>query len=374
MISEGRFGGPQARISAVAKRLRSRDIETTVVLPKYDSEVFYDRLLHNGVRCKRLRLHRLTREPFHLFLFFFFFVPELILLYRFLVNEKFHIVHCNGAWEVKASLAGKLAGLKVIWHLNDTSMPLVIRKTFRVLAARLCSGIITAGEKVKSYYLNDSLCAQKEVVEIQAPVDTIEFAPGRSHVNGLINKLEGLKIITIANINRVKGIEYFLEMTSILNSKYEDLNFVVIGSILKSQRPYLKKLTRHVRASNIENVRFMGPSADIGSMLKVSDIYVCSSVAEASPISVWEAMAMGKAIVTSDVGDVSRFINDGENGFVVPIRDASSLAEKVGLLIENEELRVSFGKRAREVAVRYLDIEKCVNKHEQFYRKILYDS
>jgi len=367
---EGRFGGPQTRIAAVAERLKDRGIETIVVFPKDDSEIFRYRLIKSGVSYKRFRLHRLTREPFHLCLFFLLFVPELMSLYRFFINKKIHIVHCNGAWELKTALAGKLAGCKVIWHLNDTSMPLAIRRSFRLLASLLCSGIITAGEKVKSYYLNNSLLEQKEVIEIQAPVDTVHFDPVRSGVNDFINSLQGSKIITIANINPVKGIEYFLEMASLLNNQYEDLNFLIIGSMLKSQREYLKELTRFVQTSKLENVHFVGPSADIASMLKASDIYVCSSIAEASPISVWEAMAMGKAIVTSDVGDVTRFIKDGENGFVVPVLNARTLAERVSLLIEDDSLRFSFGKRAREIAVDFLDIDICVKKHEEFYWRI----
>ena len=80
---------------------------------------------------------------------------------------------------------------------------------------------------------------------------------------------------------------------------------------------------------------------------------------------------MRKAIVSTDVGDVGRFIKDGENGFIVPPRNPEALAEKVGLLIEHEELRDYFGKRARAVAVRELDLEICALKQRDFYFEIL---
>ncbi len=87
-------------------------------------------------------------------------------------------------------------------------------------------------------------------------------------------------------------------------------------------------------------------------------------------MTVFEAMAMAKPIVSTDVGDVSQLITNGENGFVVPVRDASALAEKVTLLIESEELRKKFGSKVRQVAIDHLDIEICARRHAEFYRML----
>jgi glycosyltransferase involved in cell wall biosynthesis len=115
---------------------------------------------------------------------------------------------------------------------------------------------------------------------------------------------------------------------------------------------------------------FYGPSDNVPSVLKAADIYVCSSIAEASPISVWEAISMAKSTVTTNVGDVALFIREGESGFVVPVKNAKALAVKVSLLIDDDSLRFSFGERARQIAVDCLDIEICVKKHEELYRRI----
>ena len=68
---------------------------------------------------------------------------------------------------------------------------------------------------------------------------------------------------------------------------------------------------------------------------------------------------------------VKRFIKDGENGFVVPPRNAKALAEKVSILIENENLRVKFGKLARAVAVKELEVAICADTHRKFYLEVL---
>lgn len=79
---------------------------------------------------------------------------------------------------------------------------------------------------------------------------------------------------------------------------------------------------------------------------------------------------MAKPIVSTDVGDVARFIKDGENGFIGPIKDAAALADKVEIFIKNKELRKKFGKKARRVAVKYLDINVCAKKYATFYKHL----
>jgi len=80
---------------------------------------------------------------------------------------------------------------------------------------------------------------------------------------------------------------------------------------------------------------------------------------------------MSKPIVSTDVGDVAIYIKDGASGFVVPTSDASALAEKVSILINDQALRVSFGRLARETALNELDVDTCALKHQNFYREIL---
>ena len=67
---------------------------------------------------------------------------------------------------------------------------------------------------------------------------------------------------------------------------------------------------------------------------------------------------------------MANFIKDGESGYVVPIKNAPAMAEKVGLFIENANLRKNVGTNARKIAVKHLDVDICAKKHADFYRKI----
>jgi glycosyltransferase involved in cell wall biosynthesis len=211
----------------------------------------------------------------------------------------------------------------------------------------------------------------KPILEIQAPVDTFIFNPENVEKDPKIADFVGLKIVTVGNVNPSKGIEYFIEMAYVLNKQYINLNFFVVGPHFVSQKTYSDKVVRMAQKYNLDNLHFYGPSDNIPSVLKAADVYVCSSIAEASPTSVWEAMSMEKAIVSTDVGDVAKVINDGENGYIVSIKDVDTLVKKAALLIENAELRQKVGINARKIAIKNLDVDICVKKHADFYRKIM---
>lgn len=371
ILEEGRYGGPQARTTLICEKMNNTEFAVSVVFPRNESELFYKKLSTKGIRNKRIGLHRLTKQKTHLVKYIALFIPELFALYKLFKKEHVDIVHCNGSWQIKGIIAGALSGAKVVWFLNDTQMPLLLRMIFRFLTLICCDAVIANGNRVKKYYLDGLRLLNIPFEVIQSPVDTSVFDPENVKEDQKIADYPGLKIVTVANINPIKGIEYFIEMASILNGLYDDLSFFVVGSQLANQKFYTDKIFGLIKEYDLENLHFYGSSDNIPSVLKAADIYVCSSIAEASPISVWEAMSMGKAIVSTDVGDVARFIKDGESGFVVPIKNAVALAERVGRLIKNADLRKKVGANARKIAIKNLDVDICVKKHAEFYRKII---
>ena len=104
-------------------------------------------------------------------------------------------------------------------------------------------------------------------------------------------------------------------------------------------------------------------------LLKRFDVYVCSSKAESSPISVWEAMSMARPIVSTHVGDVPLYVQNDYNGYIVAIEDTNQMADCVLKLLQDETLRKSFGSRSREIARESLDIALCAKKHLYAYNQ-----
>jgi len=377
IIEEGKLGGPQIRITNVANSL-SNKINTTVILPIENADDFVNRLEDLDVNYKQLHLTKITKElnPAIRYIVFSFF--EIIQLKNYFKRKNFDIIHVSGgSWQYKGVIAGYLAGVKVLWHLNDTSMPYIFRKLF-IFFSRFVDGYIYASRRSELYY--GKLLKQKNKKPsfvIQAPVNTIKFDPKlRFAGDGELIQKWGKKMVigTIANINRVKGLDNFIDSIIILNKTYEDLIFIVIGQLYNSQKHYFNYLKKVIKNNQINNLFFVGQRLDIKPLLNRIDIYVCSSKFESSPISIWEAMSMEKPIVSTDVGDVKYFVRTGHSGFIAETNNPDNLAMNISKLITNKKLRIQFGKRNRSITVKKLDIRYCAMKHLMAYEKIIYDN
>jgi len=126
-----------------------------------------------------------------------------------------------------------------------------------------------------------------------------------------------------------------------------------------------------VKTLNIDNVTFFGARRDIKNLLKSADLFVCCSLSESGPMTVFEAMAMEKAIVSADVGDVKGLFENDKNGLIVPVNDATAMAKAVVKLINDAALRKSMGQNARKKAIDSVDVSCCVDSHETAYRSAI---
>ena len=376
IIEEGKLGGPQIRIANVAHKLFGT-VETTVILPIANSANFISKLEELGVPYRLFPLSKITKELKPLLRYIFFSVYEIILLVKYFRKNNFDLVHVSGgSWQYKGVISSYIAGQKVIWHLNDTKTPLLFRKLFTFFS-RFSNGYIYASNRSKLYYSPFiKLTSKKPSFVIQAPVDTALFNPSLDFKGDekLIEQFANKIVIgTVANINPVKGLETFIESIIDLNKRYDNLEFLIIGPIYNNQKRYYNYLQKRINKNNINNISFVGPRRDVKPLLKRIDIYVCSSKFESSPIAVWEAMSMMKAIVSSNVGDVSLFITMGYNGAIVETNNSVKLTKKVSELIINNKLRLRYGLRSREIAITNLDISNCAEKHLKAYKQILHN-
>ncbi|MDD3883604.1 MAG: glycosyltransferase family 4 protein [Gallionella sp.] len=372
VIEEGKLGGPQVRICSVAAALKGQ-VETTVIMPAENSQAFCERCDALGVTYKTIPLTRITKEWNVAIRYVLFSIFEVLWLAWILRRAKFDVVHVSGgAWQYKGVLAAKLAGIKVLWHLNDSSLPWLFRTFFAVMTP-LSNGYIYSAKRAETYYKN-YLFAHRLSCIIPPPVDTAYYSPYRNYsgCDELTRKCAGKLVVgTIANVNPIKGLDVFIKAAKILNDKFDNLLFLVVGQISGRQSGYYIKLQELASNLNVRNLIFLGARSDVRNLLNQFDYYVCSSYSETGPMTLWEAMAMEKVVVSTDVGDVTQYIQNGYNGFVVPVGDAQAMADAIVNLVNTPELRGLFGKRAREVACRELDIDIIAAKTAEAYRSVL---
>jgi len=371
IIEEGKLGGPQIRIVMVAEAMKGQ-VDTTVIMPNENSEAFRQRCDEAGIRYKTLPISRITKEwrvALRYVLFSFFEVFQIV---SFLRKEKFDIIHVSGgSWQYKGVVAGKLAGIKVIWHLNDTSMPVLFRELFGAISG-LSDGYIYSANRSKEYY---KAYARKNKMDfvVLPPVDTVYFDPDVNYECRSVDNDWDEKIIvgSVANINPVKGFDVLIRSASRVLHSYDNVKFIVVGPVFKNQEKYYRYLQDMLCGLGIDVFEFVGGVDDIRGILSHIDIYVCSSVSETGPMTLFEAMSMEKPIVSTDVGDVSTYVKDGVNGYIVDVGDSVALADRIGLLIDDPGLREKFGKKNRNIALNELDINKCSDRHIQAYSKLI---
>lgn len=373
IIEEGRLGGPQVRMVRVAEALGER-ARTLVVLPRANSRMFREMCERHGVPYRAFPLTRMTKDWRAALAYLLFSPIELVRLARLIRRERIDLVHASGgSWQYKGVIAAWLAGVPAVWHLNDTAMPGWVRRLFRMVQP-LARGVIFASHRSQEYY-GGAIGTERPWVVVPATVDAAQFDPAGSYPDDPdLPASDTVPIIgTVANVNPVKGLETLIRSAACLRDRGEEPHVVIVGPVFERQRAYHRRLLTLIRELELERVHFVGARADVRPLLARLDVYVCSSQAESSPVSVWEAMAMARPVVSTDVGDVPRHVIDGESGFVVPVGDYEALAGRIGTLLDDEPLRRRCGERARAVAVKNFSVDKVAKATGDFYERVLDD-
>ena len=115
-----------------------------------------------------------------------------------------------------------------------------------------------------------------------------------------------------------------------------------------------------------ERMVFLGFQRDVAAVLSAYDVVVFPSLWEGTPLTVFEALAMGKPIVATDADGLMDVLSDQRDALVVPRRDAARLASAVCTLIEQPDLAARLSAGARKTGAHY-DIQAFVRKMEQLY-------
>ena len=356
------MAGPQIYLFRLIKKLQ---LDSRIIFP-YSGKEFKNLLDLNHLRNTQVYLSAPSIKMHKIVLYVLTFIPEIIYLTFYLFLSKENIIYIGGgAWQIKGVIAAKLSFKKVVWHLNDTSMPLIVRVIFFLLS-RFADGFIFASKASKNYYSN--LIPDRPTAVIPSPVDS-EYTSDK--VNPIFSQ-EGKRIIgMVANVNPIKNLEDFILIAEELNAIYSDLHFVIIGPIYDSQKKYYQKLKRMIIDLELKNISFIGPVENVFLYLKGLDIFLFTSKSESSPLAIWEAMYSECPVVTYEVGDVKEYINHMKSGYVAELFDRDDLINGVIQLLNNKELSSSIGKEAKKVVEAELSSQTCATRHLDYFNKLL---
>jgi glycosyltransferase involved in cell wall biosynthesis len=174
-------------------------------------------------------------------------------------------------------------------------------------------------------------------------------------------------VATVGMLFPVKDHLTLLRAAVKVTRRFPDVIFVICGDGELKDR--LRKAANDLRIA--DNVRLAGFRDDIPGLLRITDVYVCSSLSEGLSLSILEAMAAGKPVVASNVGGNPEVVVHGKTGFLVPPQDPETLASKIILLLQNKLLSQQFGAEGQLRVHEKFSRERMVDTYQRLYQKAL---
>lgn len=301
--------------------------------------------------------------------------------FRFLLNlfrkEKPDIVHNVGLKQILwGGLAAKLAsvplmvsavsGLGVMFSGEKESLYAQgIIRVLRFSHNRKGIAAIFQNEEDKLLFLKHKIIKEEQIYFTKGSgVDL-------NHFTYTPEPDERKVVVTFtARMVKEKGIETLIESAEILRKDYENkVEFWLCGGL--SNNPKAIKEDELLALCDGKYIQWLGHRKDVRELLMKSHIVAFPSYyREGVPKSLIEASAIGRPIVTCDSIGCRDTVIDGETGFLVPIKDADALAEKLKYLFEHPEERKAMGKTSRKYAERYFAIEHVVKVHLDIYEQM----
>ena len=145
------------------------------------------------------------------------------------------------------------------------------------------------------------------------------------------------------------------------------LKLLIVGD--GDQRAKLEELVSMLNLNRA--VIFAGMRRDVPRMLRAMDVFALSSVSEGMPLTVLEAMAARLPVVATNVGALPELVEDGKTGFLVPIRHAVAMADKLEMFLANRQLANILGEAARQKVEREFTLERMLRNYGVMYEAVL---
>ena len=276
---------------------------------------------------------------------------------------------------VFGTFAAKNAGIKHVINLVEGLGSFYIDDDIKTKAVRFvmeslyklsfakADACIFVNDADPDYLISKNLIDKSKVYRIKSVgVDTAKFDPAITQAADLGEKKV---VLMIARAMWHKGVREFYEAAEILNG-YKNCEFVFVGEGFAGN-----KSTADESFLKGGKVRYLGARNDIPQLLKASYLLALPSYKEGFPRTVLEAMSMAKAVVASDVTGCNEAVKDGYNGLLCKVKDASDLASKIKILLDDEALCAKLGQNGRDWAVSEFDEKQIAKRYIEIYRKFI---
>lgn len=304
-------------------------------------------------------------------------------LYRLIKDIRPDIVHTHTA---KAGALGRVAAIlnrvpiKIhtfhghIFHSYFDNL----RTLFFMMVEKMLSLFTNRIVVISQSQLNDvkdryKIAAGRKCVVVPLGLDLESFLKPDRNKGDIKRELsideDTMLVGIVGRLVEVKNHKLFLDAVKRIRLEAPDVKvkFLIVGD---GKKRY--ELESYARELGIDDsVIFMGWRSDLESIYKNLDIVCLTSLNEGTPISLIEAMASGKAVVSTDVGGVRDVVADGESGFLSPTGDVERFSQNLLILLRNKDKRDRMGEIGRAFVSKRFSKERLIRDVEMLYEEEL---
>lgn len=298
-------------------------------------------------------------------------------LYNLYRKDKPDVVHHVGLKNILwGGIAAKLAkikgvvnavsGLGVLFSGEDYSLKTkLILEAMRFANNRKNVSLIFQNQEDKQLFIDRHIALPEQCEYIKGSgvnLDEYAYTPEPD--------IQPVKVILTARMVREKGIDTLIEAAESLRNEMEGkVVFQLCGGLHNNPTGY--KAEELEKLCDSKYIQWLGHRNDVRELLMQSHIVTLPSYyREGLPKSLIEACAIGRPIITTLSYGCKDTVDDGKNGFLITPRDASALADKLRLLINDKQLRIQMGMNGRRKAEAEFSVAEVVKKHLEIYRKL----
>ena len=316
-----------------------------------------------------------VKESFITFIRRFF--GDYIRFYKTLQHEKYDLIHINTSLNPKSffrdsifSLISKNAGCKTLiywhgwkWNFERKTVRRILpffRFTFGKADAMIC----LAGDFVKSL---KSYRYQKPVF-LETTVVEDHIFNARSLNSDASGNKKTAQILFLSRVEDSKGIYETVDGFRMLLHNYPGATLCIAGT-----GTALQPLKNYVDKEKIPGIIFSGwieGEEKIKSLVR-ANVFILASYSEGMPICILEAMAVGLPVVTTFVGGLKDFFEDGTMGYTVQLKDAEDIRDKLEKILGDRDLSKRQGTFNKQYALEKFSAEKVCNSLENIYEAII---
>jgi len=297
----------------------------------------------------------------------------IVVFLKIITRHQIEVVNSHGSIDSwTAAIAGRFSRRYPL-IIRTRHKSTMISKTWRhrVLYQRLPHAVTTTGEAVRNLVIQQADVPAERVFSIPTGVDLEAFHPdvtGHSRKAQRSLTDQPLVIGTVAFFRTYKGLSYLLEAFHIVASSFPHAKLHLVGD----GPDYASIVKKRDELGLHEQVVLTGFQEDVAPLLASFDVFVLTSIeAEGVPQSLTQAMAMGVAVVATDVGSVREVVEHETTGLLVEAKDSGSLAHAIIRLATNQELREKLGQSAKRHIAESYSFHGMLVRTECVYRECL---